>query len=123
MGEVVAWAFELAEEKLAGVLPSRWAHVHVDRRARLVVPLFRRTTASYWLAQRCCTISGTPRLVDTTALPMIEEGRRFGSYRRGAGDRDRTGMASLEDRAAIKGLTSPNAICGYLATDDVSDRC
>jgi hypothetical protein len=35
MGEVVAWAFELAEEKLAGVLPSRWAHVHVDRSARL----------------------------------------------------------------------------------------
>jgi HD superfamily phosphodiesterase len=41
MGELVAWAFELAGEKLAGVLPRRWAHVQgVGRRARVVAPLF-----------------------------------------------------------------------------------
>lgn len=41
MGDLVAWAFELAGEKLAGVLPHRWAHVQgVGRRARVVAPLF-----------------------------------------------------------------------------------
>jgi hypothetical protein len=41
MGDLVAWAFELAGGKLAGVLPRWWAHVQrVSRRARLVAPLF-----------------------------------------------------------------------------------
>jgi hypothetical protein len=41
MGDLVAWAFELAGEKLAGALPRRWAHVQgVGRRARVVTPLF-----------------------------------------------------------------------------------
>jgi hypothetical protein len=41
MGDLVGWAFELADEKLAGVLPRRWAHVQgVGRRARVVAPLF-----------------------------------------------------------------------------------
>jgi HD superfamily phosphodiesterase len=38
MGDLVAWAFELAGGKLAGVLP-RWVQ-GVSRRARLVAPLF-----------------------------------------------------------------------------------
>jgi hypothetical protein len=33
-----------------------------------------------------------------------------------AGDRDRTGMASLEDRAAIKGLTCADADLGIWAS-------
>jgi HD domain len=41
MHDLAAWAFELAGEKLAGVLPRRWGHVQgVGRRARLVAPLF-----------------------------------------------------------------------------------
>jgi hypothetical protein len=41
MGDLVAWAFELAGGKLAGVLPRWWAHVQgVSRRARVVAPLF-----------------------------------------------------------------------------------
>jgi hypothetical protein len=41
----------------------------------------------------------------------------------GAGDRDRTGMASLEDRGWIIVLTSQMLTWGNLATDDWSDRC
>jgi hypothetical protein len=60
MGDLVAWAFELAGGKLAGVLPRWWAHVQgVSRRARVVAPLFSVTTASYWLARRCCMTLGT----------------------------------------------------------------
>jgi hypothetical protein len=42
---------------------------------------------------------------------------------RGAGDRDRTGMASLEGRAVIMVLTSTMLTCGYPETDDSTDRC
>jgi hypothetical protein len=41
----------------------------------------------------------------------------------GAGDRDRTGMTSLEDRAAIKMLTPANGNCGSSVTGGMSDRC
>lgn len=41
MCDLVAWAAGLAGEKLARVLPRRWAHVQgVGRRARAVAPLF-----------------------------------------------------------------------------------
>lgn len=41
MDQLVAWAFELAGEKLADVLPRRWAHVQgVSKRVRTVAPLF-----------------------------------------------------------------------------------
>ena len=37
----MAWAFELAGAKLAGVLPRRWAHVQgVGKRVHAVAPLF-----------------------------------------------------------------------------------
>jgi hypothetical protein len=41
MDDFVIWAAELAGEKLASVLPRRWAHVQgVGRRVRKVTPLF-----------------------------------------------------------------------------------
>jgi hypothetical protein len=41
MGNVVAWALDLAIEKLAEALPRRWTHVQgVGTRARLVAPMF-----------------------------------------------------------------------------------
>jgi hypothetical protein len=40
----------------------------------------------------------------------------------GAGDGNRTRIASLEDRAWRMALTSEMLICGYPATDDRSDR-
>jgi HD domain len=41
MGDFVAWADRLAGEKLAEVLPRRWAHVQgVGRGARVAAPLF-----------------------------------------------------------------------------------
>lgn len=80
MGEVVAWAFELAEEKLAGVLPSRWAHVQgVGRRARLAAPLFSADDCELLVgAALLHDIGYSPELVGTTTLPMIGKGRRFG---------------------------------------------
>jgi hypothetical protein len=41
VGGLVAWATELAGEKLAGVLPQWWAHVQgVVRRVQVAVALF-----------------------------------------------------------------------------------
>ena len=41
MGDLVAWAVRLASEKLAEVLPRRWAHVQgVGRGAGVAAPLF-----------------------------------------------------------------------------------
>jgi putative nucleotidyltransferase with HDIG domain len=41
MGDLVAWAAKLAGEKLAEVLPRRWAHVRgVGQGARVAAPLF-----------------------------------------------------------------------------------
>ena len=49
-------------------------------------------------------------------------GGRLGWWGCGAGDGNRTRMASLEDRAAIMVLTSKMLACGYTATDDKDDR-
>jgi hypothetical protein len=77
MGELVAWAFELAGEKLAGVLPRRWAHVQgVCRRARLVAPLFSVDDGELLVSAALLhDIGYAPHLVDTGLHPL--DGARY----------------------------------------------
>jgi HD domain-containing protein len=107
MGEVVAWAFELAGEKLAGVLPSRWAHVQgVGRRARVVAPLFSAEDSELLVgAALLHDIGYAPELVGTGFHPL--DGAR---YLRGVGGPDRLvnlvahhSCATLE--AELRGLS------------------
>jgi hypothetical protein len=86
MGGLVAWALELASEKLAGVLPRRWAHVQgVGRRARVVAPLFSVDDCELLVgAALLHDIGYAPELVNTGFHPL--DGAR---YLRGVGCPDR----------------------------------
>ena len=103
----MAWALELASEKLAGVLPRRWAHVQgVDRRARVVAPLFSVDDCELLVgAALLHDIGYAPELVDTGFHPL--DGAR---YLRGVGCPDRLvnlvahhSCATLE--AELRGLS------------------
>ncbi len=107
MGAVVAWSLELAGEKLAGVLPSRWAHVQgVGRRARVVAPLFSGEDCELLVgAALLHDIGYAPELVSTGFHPL--DGAR---YLRGVGGTDRLvnlvahhSCATLE--AELRGLS------------------
>jgi putative nucleotidyltransferase with HDIG domain len=86
MSNRVAWALELASEKLAGVLPRRWAHVQgVSRRARSVAPLFSVDDGELLVSAALLhDIGYAPDLVDTGLHPL--DGAR---YLRSAGCPDR----------------------------------
>lgn len=86
MDDLVAWAFELAGEKLVGVLPRRWAHVQgVGRRARVVAPLFSVDDCELLVgAALLHDIGYAPDLVGTGFHPL--DGAR---YLRGVGGPDR----------------------------------
>jgi hypothetical protein len=77
MGDLVAWAFELAGGKLAGVLPRWWAHVQrVSRRARLVAPLFSVDNGELLVgAALLHDIGYAPELVSTGFHPL--DGARY----------------------------------------------
>jgi hypothetical protein len=107
MDEVLTWALGLASEKLAGVLPRRWAHVQgVGTRARVAAPLF--SVDDYELLVGTALlhdIGYAPELVDTGFHPL--DGAR---YLRGVGGPDRLvnlvahhSCASLE--AELRGLS------------------
>lgn len=86
MGNLVAWASDLAAQKLAGVLPRRWEHVQgVSRRARLVAPLFSSGDCELLVgAALLHDIGYAPELVGTGFHPL--DGAR---YLRGVGGPDR----------------------------------
>lgn len=103
----MAWAFELAGEKLAEVLPRRWAHVQgVGRRARVVAPLFSVDDHELLVATAFLHDVGyAPELVDTGFHPL--DGAR---YLRGVAGSDRLvnlvahhSCATLE--AELRGLS------------------
>ncbi len=103
----MAWAFELAGEKLAGVLPRRWAHVQgVGRRARVAAPLFAMDDCELLVAAALLHDVGyAPELVGTGFHPL--DGAR---YLRGVGCSDRVvnlvahhSCAKLE--AELRGLS------------------
>jgi hypothetical protein len=107
MGDLVVWAFELAGEKLAEVLPRRWAHVQgVGRRAHVVAPLFSADDRKLLFgAGLLHDIGYAPELVDTGFHPI--DGAR---YLRGVGGPDRLvhlvahhSCATLE--AELRGLS------------------
>jgi HD domain len=77
MGDLAAWAFELAGDKLAGVLPRRWGHVQgVGRHARVVAPLFSVDDCELLVgAALLHDIGYAPGLVDTGFHPL--DGARF----------------------------------------------
>ncbi len=86
MSDVVAWAYELAREKLAGVLPRRWAHVvGVGRRVGVAAPLFSVHDCELLVgAALLHDIGYAPELVETGFHPL--DGAR---YLRGIGGPDR----------------------------------
>jgi hypothetical protein len=107
MSDSLAWAFELAREKLADVLPRRWKHVQgVGRRVRVVGPLF--TVEDYELlvgAALLHDIGYAPDLIGTGFHPL--DGAR---YLRAVGGPDRLvnlvahhSCATLE--AELRGLS------------------
>jgi hypothetical protein len=107
VGDLVAWAFELAEEKLAGVLPRRWAHVQgVSRHARVLTPLFSADDCELLVSAALLhDIGYAPELVDTGFHPL--DGAR---YLREVGGTDRLvnlvahhSCATLE--AELRGLS------------------
>lgn len=107
MGNLVAWAFDLAAEKLAGVLPRRWAHVQgVGRRANMVAPLLSVGDCELLVgAALLHDIGYAPELVETGFHPL--DGAR---YLRGVGGPDRLvnlvahhSCATLE--AELRGLS------------------
>jgi hypothetical protein len=77
MGDLVAWAFELAGENLAGVLPRRWEHAQgVGRRAGLVAPLFSMDDRGLLVAAGLLHDVGyAPELVCTGLHPL--DGARY----------------------------------------------
>jgi hypothetical protein len=77
MGDLVAWAFELAGGRLAGVLPRRWAHVQgVARRASVVAPLFSVDDCELLVgAALLHDIGYAPELVSTGFHPL--DGARY----------------------------------------------
>ncbi|MFZ0877526.1 MAG: HD domain-containing protein [Pseudonocardiaceae bacterium] len=107
MGDLVAWASELASEKLAGVLPRRWAHVRgVARRACVVAPLFSVADCELLVgAALLHDVGYAPELACTGFHPI--DGAR---YLRGVGGSDRLvnliahhSCATLE--AELRGLS------------------
>ncbi len=107
MGYFVAWALELASEKLAGVLPRRWAHAQgVGRRASVIAPLFSADDGELLVgAALLHDIGYAPELVDTGFHPL--DGA---CYLRGIGGPDRLvnlvahhSCATLE--AELRGLS------------------
>jgi HD domain-containing protein len=111
MDDVVAWAFELAGETLAEVLPSRWAHVQgVGRRARVIAPLFSADDRELLVgAALLHDIGYAPELVGTGFHPL--DGAR---YLRAVGGPDRLvnlvahhSFATLE--AELRGLSNEMA--------------
>jgi hypothetical protein len=77
MSDLLTWASELANEKLAEVLPQRWAHVRgVSRRARTVAPLFSVDDCELLVgAALLHDIGYAPALVDTGFHPL--DGARY----------------------------------------------
>jgi hypothetical protein len=77
MGDLMAWAFDLAGGKLAGVLPRRWAHVQgAGGRARVVAPLFSVGDGELLVgAALLHDIGYAPELVDTGFHPL--DGARY----------------------------------------------
>jgi len=77
MDQLVAWACGLADEKLAGVLPRRWAHVQgVGRRVRAVAPLFSVEDGELLLgAALLHDIGYAPEVVGTGFHPL--DGARY----------------------------------------------
>ena len=77
MGDLVTWAAGLAGEKLAGVLPRRWAHVQgVGRRARAAAPLFSVGDGELLIAAALLHDVGyAPELVDAGFHPL--DGARY----------------------------------------------
>jgi hypothetical protein len=107
MGDLVGWAFGLAGEKLAAVLPCRWAHVQgVSRRVRVVAPLFSLDDRELLIgAALLHDIGYAPELAGTGFHPL--DG---GRYLRGIGVPDRLAnlvahhsCATLE--AELRGLS------------------
>jgi hypothetical protein len=107
MGDLVAWASGLASEKLAGVLPRRWAHVQgVGRRVRVAAPLFSADDCESLVgAALLHDIGYAPELVSTGFHPL--DGAR---YLRSVGGLDRLvnlvahhSCATLE--AELRGLS------------------
>jgi HD domain-containing protein len=107
MGDLMDWALELAGEKLAGVLPRRWAHVQgVGRRVRVITPLFSANDRELLVgAALLHDIGYAPDLVDTGFHPL--DGAL---YLRGVGGPDRLvnlvahhSCATLE--AELRGLS------------------
>lgn len=86
MGDLVSWSVELAGEKLADVLPRRWAHVQgVGRRVHVVVPMFSVDDAELLTgAALLHDIGYAPDVVDTGFHPL--DGAR---YLRGVGGPNR----------------------------------
>jgi hypothetical protein len=107
MGGLAAWATELAGEKLAGVLPRRWAHVQgVGRRARAVALLFSPDDGELLVSAALLhDIGYAPDVAGTGFHPL--DGAR---YLRGVGGSDRLvnlvahhSCAALE--AELRGLS------------------
>lgn len=90
MGDLVTWASALAGEKLAGVLPRRWAHVQgVGKRVRIAAPLFSVDDCELLVSAALLhDIGYAPELICTGFHPL--DGAR---YLRGVGGPDR--MVSL----------------------------
>lgn len=107
MDDVVAWAGELARERLESSLPRRWAHVQgVARRARVAAALFSVGDRELLIgAAFLHDIGYAPELVGTGFHPL--DGAR---YLRGIGGPDRLvnlvanhSCATLE--AELRGLS------------------
>jgi hypothetical protein len=77
MSDLQAWAFELAADKLAGVLPRRWAHVQgVSNRARVVAPLFSVADCELLISTALLhDIGYAPDLIGTGFHPL--DGARY----------------------------------------------
>jgi len=92
MDELVTWAFELAAEKLARVLPRRWAHVQgVGRRARVVTPLFS--------TEDCELLIGAALLHDVGYAPELS----------------RAGFHPLDGARYLRSVGSPDRLVNLVA--------
>lgn len=77
MADLIAWAVELASEKLADVLPRRWAHVQgVSRRAHTAMPLFTAADSELLIgAALLHDVGYAPDLIGTGFHPL--DGARY----------------------------------------------
>jgi hypothetical protein len=107
MGDLAAWAAGLAGDKLARMLPRRWAHVQgVGRRAHLVAPLFPVDDGKLLIAAALVHDIGYAPDVSNTEFHPLDGAR----YLRGVGSPDRLvnlvahhSCATLE--AELRGLS------------------